>query len=755
MKLLKPLLFCFLAVYCLFPLNAQNSNKLSASVYFESGSHQLNAASIQKLENFIKEVKTFNDFELDLKAYTDDRGALSYNMKLSEKRAKSVEEYLLKATLQPNATQAKGLGELALEGLTNTKDERKQNRRVDVIATKFAPQNLGDLFSHLSEQNTQEFIRSNESEIVIYGDQGTIIDIPANAFQTKEGEDVTEVKIVLQEAYSYADMIRHNFSTTSDDKMIETGGMLYIDAIDLETGKKVELKPETNIELSMPSNEKLPDDMQLFVADNRASAGHSVNWQPTKRKFKSVDARSTKGVPFNNFRVAAKKFHPDSVKFLSDNLSFSLPVLPKKMETPQRPSKPKAPRLMKLEGFNKEKLEQKYKRRRWERKKKYKERIEKLAEQKETQYQRNQATNEKRIAKYQNDSLEYEQAIIEYEKEVVTYASYIAKLENAKLEILSKKNDMFKEIYEVEKQSRMAGYFSMSISLREQAGELLAYHKYLKRHCKQLKLNKSLEYLENLDYSVLDSLKIKLRWNNQANKIIGKNSKFWYTGIKIDNNIHNRTDYIRRYFELVGSTEGEEMDENLRELYSAIEKINKHLPTPNIALKELKALGQIYDLEAAPNTVRQLRELSSDCLSKVMEEKKEKGLLSDAELRRFYMNTISISGLGFINCDRFMNFKGEKVDLLVKHKSDPNTQFYVMFKERKSVLTLSAGSTGYSVNMYDGVPKGMAVKVVGIRILNGVTETFVHECNTEQINTMAVSFKETKLAALKNLLSNI
>jgi hypothetical protein len=92
---------------------------------------------------------------------------------------------------------------------------------------------------------------------------------------------------------------------------------------------------------------------------------------------------------------------------------------------------------------------------------------------------------------------------------------------------------------------------------------------------------------------------------------------------------------------------------------------------------------------------------------------------------------------------------------LVDFEADENTQFMVIFKEMKSVLTLQAGTIGYSAQMYDGVPKGLSVKIIGFRVKDGVTQTFEHECKTEDVGSMKINFKVSKLKELRALLGAV
>lgn len=90
-------------------------------------------ASLDKLADFI--VK--NDLRIELSAHTDSRGSATYNQKLSQARAQSCVDYLLKKGVKSANIRAKGYGESQLvnkckDGVTCSEEEHQDNRRTEV-----------------------------------------------------------------------------------------------------------------------------------------------------------------------------------------------------------------------------------------------------------------------------------------------------------------------------------------------------------------------------------------------------------------------------------------------------------------------------------------------------------------------------------------------------------------------------------------------------------------------------------------------
>lgn len=105
------------------------------------------------------------------------------------------------------------------------------------------------------------------SDTSIIGLGGTIIDIPKNCFQTDE----VQVKVELREYYCFADIIMSGLSTTSNEDILETGGMIYINAYSA-VGDTITLRPDKKCTVIIPSENQ---NMSLFYGTKDQD---QVNW---------------------------------------------------------------------------------------------------------------------------------------------------------------------------------------------------------------------------------------------------------------------------------------------------------------------------------------------------------------------------------------------------------------------------------------------------------------------------------------------
>lgn len=73
------------------------------------------------------------EYRVQIEGHTDNRGSLSYNQKLSEKRAQSVQQYLTQRfAIDPERLPIKGYGPSKPITSNNTAEGRWQNRRIEI-----------------------------------------------------------------------------------------------------------------------------------------------------------------------------------------------------------------------------------------------------------------------------------------------------------------------------------------------------------------------------------------------------------------------------------------------------------------------------------------------------------------------------------------------------------------------------------------------------------------------------------------------
>jgi hypothetical protein len=111
--------------------------------------------------------------------------------------------------------------------------------------------------------------------LVLIGEEGTELLIPADAFVHADGTPVTgEVEIKLTEVANKQELILSNLPTQSNGRMLVSGGVIHIEA--LADGKQLKLADGKSVLVNFPGG-YIPD-MQLFKGQYDAAG--TMNWVP-------------------------------------------------------------------------------------------------------------------------------------------------------------------------------------------------------------------------------------------------------------------------------------------------------------------------------------------------------------------------------------------------------------------------------------------------------------------------------------------
>jgi OmpA family len=102
-----------------------------ANVFFEIDSWELKNESMSELNNLAALLKDNKNLVMEIGGYTDSTGSEKYNLILSEKRALSVVNYLIKMGISPDRLKPKGYGNASNLGNNVTVEGRKLNRRTE------------------------------------------------------------------------------------------------------------------------------------------------------------------------------------------------------------------------------------------------------------------------------------------------------------------------------------------------------------------------------------------------------------------------------------------------------------------------------------------------------------------------------------------------------------------------------------------------------------------------------------------------
>jgi len=83
------------------------------------------------LDKVVKVMKENSSYDLEINGHTDSQGVASKNLELSQKRAESVKNYLVKSGVEASRLTAKGFGQTTPVADNATSAGRAQNRRVE------------------------------------------------------------------------------------------------------------------------------------------------------------------------------------------------------------------------------------------------------------------------------------------------------------------------------------------------------------------------------------------------------------------------------------------------------------------------------------------------------------------------------------------------------------------------------------------------------------------------------------------------
>ena len=103
-----------------------------SGLMFDFDSDVLRTESKKNLDNLAANLNSFGDSKLLLVGHTDDKGADSYNLDLSRRRAAAVASYLEARGVSPSRVELAGRGETEPIAPNDSETGRQQNRRVEV-----------------------------------------------------------------------------------------------------------------------------------------------------------------------------------------------------------------------------------------------------------------------------------------------------------------------------------------------------------------------------------------------------------------------------------------------------------------------------------------------------------------------------------------------------------------------------------------------------------------------------------------------
>jgi hypothetical protein len=173
-----------------------------------------------------------------------------------------------------------------------------------------------------SNLDAQTFWLSSRRDTVIETSAGIVLSIPAAAFLNANHQPVTgTIELVLKEALDAATILKAGLSTYAGDRLLETGGMFFLDA--RQNGRPLRVDANHAIYAEIPTDKVRPD-MQLFTG--KRLAGGIIDWtnpRPLEHDLLPVDIHLLNFYPPHYLDSVAKWGYNRSNRTFTDSLYFS------------------------------------------------------------------------------------------------------------------------------------------------------------------------------------------------------------------------------------------------------------------------------------------------------------------------------------------------------------------------------------------------------------------------------------------------
>lgn len=180
------------------------------------------------------------------------------------------------------------------------KDFPKEKTADNLVTADSAAINAAITHSYFQKPNLvfikpptiETVIISSKADTTVAFAQGTELKVSTNDFVSKRtGLPVSgPIKLQLSEHYRMEDILVQNLSTATKDGLLETNGMINIQAF--ANGELCKLKPNGSIEIHFPKKNNRPG-MQLFTALKDSSG--NIIWKPAIVKLQKSNG-ATKSV---------------------------------------------------------------------------------------------------------------------------------------------------------------------------------------------------------------------------------------------------------------------------------------------------------------------------------------------------------------------------------------------------------------------------------------------------------------------------
>lgn len=312
---MRTLLTVAIAICCLYSTAQQ---KTQTTLLFEFGTTTLTEDSKQKLITMIQQLQQKPPASISIDGHTDKAGKEAFNKTLSANRAEFISQSL-KAAL-PETTSINVNSHASTNLLTDKDEDQHLNRRVEITIYHNPEQTVSpateakvlELQPYKKDVEEQRFNINLDDTVEITAKEGTYLKIAPGSIQNKQGKIATGwAELIIKEYYQPSDIVLAGLHSTSDNGLLQSGGM--VNMIIIQRGDTMQTKTKKKIALQMPQLEQSLTGMQVFEMPHDETSGQ---WNSTSIPFTIIGGYWDKP-PFG--------MHP-AFKYESDAYYTSLPV---------------------------------------------------------------------------------------------------------------------------------------------------------------------------------------------------------------------------------------------------------------------------------------------------------------------------------------------------------------------------------------------------------------------------------------------
>lgn len=367
-------LSALLALFLVCAAQAQTTQQ--SSLYFDLDKAELSAEAQSLLLQLSQNLATVPDYDIKINAFTDNSGSKEYNDQLAMNRGLAVQTYLAERGIVTEKTVLRGWGEQKQQFSNRTEEGRQKNRRVDLDITIWNINDANTFFERLLGKKDQFFPINPQQGQTITTSGGVVVVVPPNAFVDRWGNPPAGmVSVTVKEALRPGDWIANGLSTMSNGEMLQSGGMIEVNAY--ANGEMLSLATDAELTVGIPAQRAVDPEMRLFYGqrDLPALQSESEDGAPNPHNTVANNPEQTSAMTWDiasgnaSFRqtLETDEYKRTMNEALAARMAtFKVPVPAKapapvfaELATPKLPVEPTKPRV-KAVPPNREQINKKY-----------------------------------------------------------------------------------------------------------------------------------------------------------------------------------------------------------------------------------------------------------------------------------------------------------------------------------------------------------------------------------------------------------